>query len=75
MTLWLAMKHNLSSNEVILEARRLDFAKLKSVSVRTVDNWIADGIIPVRKYGRKCVRIPIAKAEEALERFESGGLA
>jgi hypothetical protein len=38
--------------------------------LRTVDQWIADGVIPVRRYSRRCVRIPIKKAEAALQAFE-----
>lgn len=53
-------------------ASRIEFAKRRAVSVRTVDNWLAAGVIPAYRYGAKLVRIPIAKADAALEVFFTG---
>lgn len=48
---------------------RKHFAKRMDVSLRQVDNWLRDGVIPHFKFGRKCVRIPIKPADEALRDF------
>jgi len=44
---------------------RAEAAKRWGVCTKTVDNWIRAGILPAMK-GRRSVRIPWRRAEEAL---------
>ncbi len=49
------IKSELSPHPILIT--RPDAAKLLSVNLRSVDKWIADGILPVIRKGRRCVRI------------------
>jgi excisionase family DNA binding protein len=42
--------------------------------LRYISMLIEQGIIPSVKLGRRCIRIPIAKADEALESLTTGGI-
>jgi hypothetical protein len=53
-----------------------DVARRYSVCIRTVDNWIALGVVPYQKIGG-LIRFDLAKVDAALARFEvspRGGL-
>ena len=40
------------------------------VSLRTVDNWMKDGILPYLKLGPKCVRFDPTECDKAIARFQ-----
>lgn len=44
-----------------------------SISVRKLDYLIEDGVIPVIRLSKRCLRIPVAKADEALAKLQTGG--
>jgi hypothetical protein len=50
---------------------RKSFAARWEISERFVNILIHDGILPVVKLGRKCVRIPIEEGDKALLRYKS----
>jgi hypothetical protein len=50
-------------------ATKRQLAHEQQVSVRTVDQWIHDKIIPVRKISPRIVRFDLDKVQEALDRY------
>lgn len=50
---------------------RKSFAARWEISERFVNNLIHDGILPVVKLGRKCVRIPTEEGDTALLRYQT----
>ena len=47
------------------------FAQRWMLSERFVADLMSDGVIPIVKLGRRCVRIPIPEADEALLRYST----
>jgi excisionase family DNA binding protein len=45
-------------------------AKLLSVSVRTIDNWVRQKRIPVHRFSSRCIRFNPPKVLSALDKFE-----
>jgi excisionase family DNA binding protein len=45
-------------------------AKLLSVSVRTIDNWVREKRIPVHRFSARCIRVNPQKVLNALDKFE-----
>ena len=50
---------------------RKSFAERWEISERFVNILIRDGILPVVKLGRKCVRVPINEGDAALLEFKT----
>lgn len=44
--------------------RKPDACRRYGISLRFLDDLIAEGSIPTRKLGRRCCRIPVAAADE-----------
>jgi len=42
-------------------------------SIRKIDDLISAGVLPAIKLSKKCVRIPVAQADEAFDRLTVGG--
>ena len=59
----------------VVALRRKDFAKRWSICLRTLDELVTAGIVPTIKLGRRCVRIPLDKADAALMAYTTGGKA
>lgn len=55
----------------LLTSRR-DYARRIGVSLRQLDYLVADGIIPVVRLGRRCVRIPVEQADAAILKNSTG---
>jgi len=51
-------------------ARKIDVAHEQGVSLRTVDQWLAEHRIPYKKLGPRLIRFDLDKVNAALERFE-----
>ena len=47
-----------------------EIAKLLSVSVRTIDNWVREKRIPVHRFSSRCIRLNLPKVLNALDKFE-----
>jgi len=47
-----------------------EVAKLSSVSVRTIDNWVRQKRIPVHRFSSRCIRFDLPKVLNALDKFE-----
>ena len=47
-----------------------EFAGILSCSKRYVAELVAQGVLPVVKFGRKCCRIPLEKALKRVEDME-----
>lgn len=58
-----------NTNHPSFETKR-EFAQRHRVSMRTLDNWIQNKLIPVRRFSKRCIRIPVYEAEAALEKFQ-----
>lgn len=52
---------------------RQNAAARYEVSIRHLDGLIRDGIIPAVRLGKRCLRIPVAKADAVVESLETGG--
>lgn len=52
---------------------RKEFGARWSLSERYVSELIAKGVLPSIKMGRKCVRLPLPAADEALLSLQTGG--
>lgn len=52
---------------------RKDFASRWGLSERYVSDLIAEGVLPSIKLSRKCVRLPLEEADEALLSLQTGG--
>jgi hypothetical protein len=52
-----------SSNAVLL-IRKPEACRRYGISLRFLNELIAEGSVPVRKLGRRCARIPVAEADE-----------
>lgn len=52
---------------------RQNAAARYEVSIRHLDGLICDGIIPAVRLGKRCLRIPVAKADAVVESLETGG--
>jgi hypothetical protein len=50
-------------------ATKRQLAHEQQVSVRTVDQWIADHKIPVKKISPRIVRFDLDRVQEALDRY------
>ena len=50
-------------------ATKRQLAHEQQVSIRTVDQWLHDKIIPVRKISPRLVRFDLDKVQEALNRY------
>jgi len=48
-------------------------ARVASVSKRTISNWIAHGVLPVSRIGRRCTLIARADLIACIQRFRVGG--
>jgi predicted site-specific integrase-resolvase len=46
-----------------------DIAERYRVAIRTIDRWIAKGIIPVIRISPRCLRFDVARCDQALRRF------
>ena len=55
-------------------ATRAQIAERYSISKRHLDYLIRDGVIPSVRLGKRCLRIPIAKADAYLESLQTGGM-
>ncbi|MGE9296336.1 MAG: hypothetical protein ACQKBV_08645 [Puniceicoccales bacterium] len=49
------------------------FAEAGEFSLRYVDQLVDDGVVPSIKLGRRCVRIPVPEAWNALMTYKTGG--
>lgn len=47
-----------------------DFAHRWSISQRFAWHLVDEGVIPVVRLGRKCVRVPVPEADEALLKYQ-----
>lgn len=47
-----------------------EIAKLLTVSVRTIDNWVCQKRIPVHRFSSRCIRFNPPKVLSALDKFE-----
>jgi hypothetical protein len=45
-------------------------ARTASASMRSVDNWVAKGMIPVVRISPRCIRFHLPSVMAALRRFE-----
>lgn len=52
---------------------RAQAAKRYGVSIRKLDYLIEDGIIPAARLGKRCLRIPVHRADEVIARLVTGG--
>lgn len=48
-------------------------AKRYSISIRKLDYLIEDGVIPAARLGKRCLRIPVERADAIIARLETGG--
>ena len=55
-------------------ATRAQIAERYAISKRHLDYLIRDGVIPSVRLGKRCLRIPIAKADAYLESLQTGGM-
>jgi hypothetical protein len=56
-----------------LYATRAQIAARYYISLRHLDYLIEDGIIPTVRLGKRCIRIPLDKADASLESLIIGG--
>lgn len=64
---------NTNTKNQVVALRRKDFAKRWSICLRTLDDLVTAGIVPTIKLGKRCVRIPLKKADAALMAYTTGG--
>lgn len=55
-------------------ATREQIAVRYAISKRKLDYLIKDGLIPSVRLGKRCLRIPIAKADACIESIQTGGI-
>jgi hypothetical protein len=46
-------------------------ARRYEVSARQIQLWTTNGLLPVVKLGRRCVRYPVAECDAALAKFQT----
>ena len=54
-------------------ATREQMADRYAVSVRQIDQWKADGVLPFMRGGRKLIRFPVERCDEIVARLVVGG--
>jgi excisionase family DNA binding protein len=50
-------------------ATRVELATRYRVGLRTLDRWLSEGRLPKVRLGKRCVRLPIAECDAALQKF------
>ncbi|MEE4210110.1 MAG: helix-turn-helix domain-containing protein [Parvularcula sp.] len=58
--------------EPMLMTKREAAARYR-VSLRQVTALIGDGVLPAVRLGRRCVRVPVAKADAVMNSLTTGG--
>lgn len=53
---------------------RAQAAERYAFSLGAIDNLIREGIIPAIRFSKKCTRIPVERADAAIESLATGGL-
>jgi excisionase family DNA binding protein len=51
-----------------------EMARRLGVSLKTIERWVGERIIPNYRLGRRCVRFDVALVREALRKFERPAL-
>jgi hypothetical protein len=44
-----------------------------SLCLRSIDSLLAEGVLPSIRLSKRCLRIPLPEADEALLKFRTGG--
>ena len=52
---------------------RVAAAKRYAISTRSLDRLISEGAVPVVRLSKRCVRVPVAEADEFFRRLVTGG--
>lgn len=53
---------------------RAQAAERYAFSINSIDNLIREGVIPVIRFSKKCTRIPVERADAAIESLTTGGV-
>jgi excisionase family DNA binding protein len=66
-----SLSYNLAAKAAAIESLpdKHDIAKYYKVTVRTVDRWTKDRLIPSIKFGPRCTRFKWSDVERAVERL------
>lgn len=67
------MSNNPTHTDPLLIDRRAAAVRY-SLSLRTVDTLLTDGILPRVKLSKRCTRIPVAEADAMIMNLKTGGL-